>query len=110
MKMNQVLNKSSIKTSEEIHLDSYLRKIIFFINCFIGESIVNANNVIRHKSSKILERFIIYIENHFKLKIRSGLLGNPRVGLVASRVYFDDLIIQISLKVDWIGPQCKISV
>ena len=110
MKMTQILNKSCIKTSEEIHLDSYLRKIIFFINCFIYESIVNANNVIRYKSSKILERFIIYIENHFKLKIRSVLLGNPRVGLVASRVYFDDLIIQISLKVNWIGPQRKISV
>ena len=110
MKMTQILNKSCIKTSEEIHLDSYLRKIIFFINCFICESIVNANNVIRYKSNKILERFLIYIKNHFKLKIRSVLLGNPRVRLVASRVYFDDLIIQISLKVDRISPQRKISV
>ena len=32
------------------------------------------------------------------------------VGLVAGRVYFDELITQISLKVDWIGPQRKKSV
>ena len=32
------------------------------------------------------------------------------MGLVAGRVYFDALITQISLKVDWIGPQRKKSV
>ena len=53
---------------------------------------------------------IEYIENLLKVEIQSVLLGNPRVGLVASRVYFDALITQISLKVDWIGPQRTKSV
>ena len=60
--------------------------------------------------SLIRVRFIMYIENLLKIKIQSVLLGNPRVGLVASRVYFNALITQISLKVDWIGPQRKKSV
>ena len=50
------------------------------------------------------------IENLLKVEIQSVLLGNPRVVLVAGRVYFDALITQISLKVDWIGPQRKKSV
>ena len=49
-------------------------------------------------------RVIKYIE---KIKIHSVLLGNPRVKLVARRVYFDELITQIILGVDWIGPQRK---
>ena len=52
----------------------------------------------------------MYIENLLKVEIQSVLLGNLRVGLVASRVYFNALITQISLKVDWIGPQRKKSV
>ena len=60
--------------------------------------------------SLIRAEVIKYIENLLKVEIQSVLLGNPRVGLVAGRVYFDALIIQISLKVDWIGPQRKKSV
>ena len=41
------------------------------------------------------------------LKIQSVLLGNPQLGLVTGRVYFDELITSIVLKVDWIGPQRK---
>ena len=52
----------------------------------------------------------MYIENLLKIKIQSVLLGNPQMGLVAGRVYFNALITQISLKVDWIGPQRKKSV
>ena len=50
---------------------------------------------------------IMYNKNHLKLEIRSVLLGYSRVGLVAGRVYFNDLITHIILKVDWIGPQRK---
>ena len=39
---------------------------------------------------------IMYNENHLKLEIQSVLLGNPRVGLVAGRVYFDAFITHIS--------------
>ena len=53
---------------------------------------------------------IKYIENLLKVEIQSVLLGNPQMGLVAGRVYFDALITQIILKVDWIGPQRKKSV
>ena len=49
----------------------------------------------------------MYNKNLLKLKIQSDLLGNPRVGLVAGRVYFDILITHIILKVDCIGPQRK---
>ena len=52
----------------------------------------------------------MYHQNHLKLEIESVLLGHPRVGFVAGRVYFDDLITQIILKVDRIGPQRKKSV
>ena len=52
----------------------------------------------------------MYHQNHLKLEIESVLLGNPRVGFVVDCVYFDDLITQIILKVDWIGPQRKIWV
>ena len=54
--------------------------------------------------SLIWVRFIKYIKNLLKIEIQSVLLGNPRVELVAYRVYFDDLITHIILKVDWIGP------
>ena len=52
----------------------------------------------------------MYNKNLLKLKIQSDLLGNPRVGLVAGRVYFNVLITHIILKVDYIGPQRKKSV
>ena len=52
----------------------------------------------------------MYTENLLKIEIQSALLGNPRVGLVASRVCFDELITQIILGVDWIGSQRKKSV
>ena len=39
------------------------------------------------------------MKNHLKLQIQSVLLGNLGMGLVAGRVYFDELITHISLKV-----------
>ena len=55
-------------------------------------------------------RVALGIKNLLKLEIQSVPLGNSRVGLVAGRVYFDELITQIILKTDWIGPERKKSV
>ena len=52
----------------------------------------------------------MYNESHLKFEIQSVLLENLRVRLVVGRVYFDALITQIILKVDYIGPQRKKSV
>ena len=64
----------------------------------------------RKKVSSIRVGVIMYNETHLKFEIQSVLLGNPRVGLVSGRVYFDALITHIILKVDCIGPQRKKSV
>ena len=52
-------------------------------------------------------RVALGIKNLLKLEIQSVPLGNFRVGLVAGRVYFDELITQIILKTDWIAPRTQ---
>ena len=44
------------------------------------------------------------------IEIQSVLMENPRMGLVAGHVHFDEFFTQNILRVDWIGPQRKKSV